>query len=69
MMADFDDSTVFNATQRSPMEPCSAPSVDDFEYNQNTLIWANISGEMRLYSYDGVKVQYQVVQLGVKIDS
>ncbi len=67
-MADFDDSTVFNATQRSPMEPCTPPTVDDFEYSQDTLIWANIAGEMRVYSYNGAKVQYQVVQLGVKVD-
>lgn len=68
-MADFDDGVVFNGTQQSPMEPCTAPTADDFEYNQDTLIWVNISGEMRLYSYDGAKVQYQVVNLGAKIDS
>ncbi len=66
-MADFDDGVVFNGTQQSPMEPCTAPTVDDFEYNQDTLIWVNIAGEMRLYSYDGVDISYQVVQLGSKV--
>lgn len=67
-MADFDDAVAFNATQRSPMEPCTEPTAEDFEYNQQTLVWVNIMGEMRLYSYDGAKIQYQVVQLGAKID-
>jgi hypothetical protein len=68
-MADFDDAVAFNATQRASMEPCTAPSVSDFEYDQGTLIWANIGGEMRIYSYDGVKIQYQVPDLGAKIDT
>ncbi len=68
-MTDFTDSVDFNYTQQSPMEPCTAPTVESFENDQGTLIWSNISGEMRVYSYDGVKVQYQVVQLGAKIDS
>lgn len=68
-MADFTDSEVFNYTQQSPMEPCTAPTSEAFEEEPNTLIWSNINGEMRLYSYDGTKVQYQVVQLGSKIDS
>lgn len=68
-MTDFNDGVVFNATQRSAMEPCTPPTVEDFEYNQDTLVWVNINGEMRVYSYDGVKVQYQVPDLGVKIDA
>ena len=68
-MTDFTDGDKFNYTQQSPMEPCTAPAVDSFEYDNDTLIFANIAGEMRLYSYDGVKVQYQVLQLGAKIDS
>lgn len=67
-MTDFNDGIVFNATQRSPMEPCTPPTVEDFEYNQDTLIWVNISGEMRVYSYDGTNIQYQVPDLGIKIN-
>ncbi len=65
-MTDFTDSNVFNYTQQSPMEPCTEPTAEAFENDQDTLIWSNISGEMRLYSYDGVNVQYQVVQLSAK---
>lgn len=68
-MANFTDSDVFNYTQQAAMEPCTEPTVESFEDNQDTLIWSNILGEMRIYSYDGVKVQYQVVQLGTKIDT
>ena len=68
-MVDYVDGDVFNDTQRTPMEPCSEPTVEEFEYNQNTLIWVNIDGEMRLYSYNGAKIQYQVVQLGAKVDA
>lgn len=68
-MTDFRFSTEFNSTERSPMEPCTAPTADDFAVDNNTLIWVNIAGEMRVYSYDGVKVQYQVVQLSAKVDA
>lgn len=67
-MADFTDSLVFNYAQQSPMEPCSEPTEGDFAEDEDTLIWANINGQMRIYSYNGSKVQYQIVQLGLKID-
>lgn len=64
-MADFTDAVVFNGFNQSPMEPCTAPTVEQFqELDAGTLIWANIAGEMRVYSYNGSIVQYQVVSLG-----
>ncbi len=65
IMTDFTDQEAFKEFDRSPMVPCTAPTAADFSDN-DTLIWCNIAGEMRLYSYDGVKVEYQVVQLGPK---
>ncbi len=63
------DSEAFSAYDRSPMTPCSAPTSVDFTEEPNTLIWCNINGEMRLYSYNGVNVQYQTMSLSTKIDS
>lgn len=68
-MANFLDSDVFVEYLRSPMAPCTAPVASDFSEDPDTLIFCNIAGEMRLYSFDGVKVQYQVLQLGSLIDS
>lgn len=64
-MAEYIDQEAFKEFDRSPMIPCTAPTSADF-VDGKTLIWCNIDGEMRLYSYNGVKVEYQVVQLGPK---
>ena len=66
-MTVFNDDVVFNYAQQSPMEPCTAPTADAFSSNPDTLVWVNISGEMRMYSYSGTIVQYQVIELGAKI--
>jgi hypothetical protein len=66
-MTVFSDDVVFNYAQQSPMEPCTVPTVEAFEANQDTLVWVNIGGEMRMYSYNGTIVQYQVIELGAKI--
>lgn len=68
-MTVFNDDAVFNYTQQSPMDPCTAPTIDAFEEHNDTVVFVNISGEMRVYSYNGVKIQYQVLQLGSYIDA
>jgi hypothetical protein len=68
-MAIFNDNTVFNYTQQSSMDPCTAPTIEAFEENSSTVVFVNIAGEMRLYSYNGAKIQYQVLQLGTHIDA
>ena len=65
-MATFVDSVVFVDASQAIMPPCNAPTASDFEEDNNTLIWANIAGEMRLYSYNGVDVQYQTLTLSGK---
>jgi len=67
-MADYDDSVAFKDTQRAIMEPCTEPTVDDFQYDQDTLVWVNVSGQMRLYSYDGVNISYQTLTLSAKVN-
>ena len=68
-MADFIDQEEFGDFDRSPMVPCMEPTSADFEYDADTLIWVNIAGEMRLYSYNGAKVQYQTLTLSSKVDA
>lgn len=66
-MATFNDADVFIEALRSPMVPCTEPTASDFDDDVNTLIWTNIAGEMRIYSFDGVNVQYQTLNLSGKI--
>lgn len=67
-MTHYVDSQEFEEFDRSPMTPCTPPSLVDFQ-TEGTLIWANIGGEMRVYSNDNGTLKYQVVQLGAPINA
>lgn len=67
-MTTFTDTVVFNDAAQAHMPPCNPPVLEDFLQAPNTLIWANINGEMRLYSYDGVNIQYQTLTLSAKVN-
>ena len=66
-MATFDDRVVFIDANQAHMPTCNPPTADDFAEDNDTIVWANIGGEVRLYSFDGVNVQYQTLNLSAKI--
>lgn len=68
-MTHYIDADVFEQYNRVTMMPCSAPDSTEFEDDNDTIILANIAGELRKYSYNGAKVQYQTFTLSAKIDA
>ena len=65
-MVDYVDSSLFT-TEWYDLEKVDEPALEDFA-DTDSLKLVNISGELRLYSNDGAKVQYQTFTLSAKVD-